>query len=100
MSETALATKSMVVADRSVGIDEFGFSAADLAAATKAVITAREAAIMVTWSGVSATPARGHYCAKNASCNVFSATDVRRISVVREATANAVVTITLEREES
>lgn len=99
MSERALATKAMVVFDRSTKITEFGFSDADLAIATKAVISTREAAIMVTWSGVPATPALGHYCARNASCSVFSNTDVRRINVIRESTANAVVTITLEVEE-
>ena len=99
MSERALETKAILVAGRSVKITEFGFSEANLAEATKALITAREAAIMVTWSGVPATTAMGHYCGQNASCSVLSAADVKRVQVISESGANAVVTITLEVEE-
>lgn len=99
MSERGLETKSAIVFDRPAKIIEFGFAPENLEAATKAVITAREAAIMVTWSGSPVSAATGHYCAKNASCSVFSAADVKRIEVIREGSANAVVTITLEADE-
>jgi hypothetical protein len=99
MSERALATRTVAVSNAPTTIAQFGFAAADIAAATKAVISARDAGIMVTWSGETVSQGCGHFCGKNASCNVYSAVDVSRIQVIREGTTTASVTITLEIEE-
>jgi len=99
MSERALETKSLYVTGRPVKVTEFGFAPENLAAATKALITAREAAVMVTWSGSPVSSSTGHYCGRNASCSVFSAADVKRIEIIREGESTALVTITLEIEE-
>ena len=66
-ASVAYATKTKAVQDVALGIAAFGFTAAQLAAARKATISARTAGVMVTWSGAVPTAISGHPIAKDAA---------------------------------
>lgn len=76
---------------------DFSFSADDLAQAVSAVITSRTAGVMVTWSGVVPTASLGHLVATNGTLRVDGTLNVQALQLIREAAADATVTITLEK---
>ena len=75
---------------------DFGFDAADLAAAQRAYVTARDAGVMVTWSGVTPTATLGHLIAQNGTIEVSGNTNINALSFIREDATDAEVSVTLE----
>lgn len=88
--------KKAVVSAAAVGINSWGFSAANLAAAVRAVISARTAGVMVSWDGTDPTSSLGHPVMQNLSISVFGNENIQALKFIREAAADADVTITLE----
>lgn len=89
-------TKGLTVSSVAKSLADFGFSAAQIAAATRAYITCRVGGLMCTWSGVTPTSTLGHYCGPNQTLCLDSYGAIELLQVIREASVDAAVTITLE----
>lgn len=65
-TSVAFATKTLAVQNTIKTIADFGFSAAELAAAITATISVRTTGAMATWTGVNPSGTLGHLFAKDA----------------------------------
>jgi hypothetical protein len=78
---------------------DFGFTAAEVANATRAWISASDADVRVTWDG-STDPSStvGHLLVKDAApVELFGNANIANLRLIRAAGSDALVTITLER---
>lgn len=93
------ATKSMTIANAVISIanTNWGWASTDLARANRAVISARTAGVMITWSGVDPTTSLGHPIQTNEWAAIEHQGDIAQIKLIREGSTSAVVTITLEK---
>ncbi len=98
VSTVATATKGMTVSSSVIAIDNAGFSwgTNDLVNAQKAVITARTNGVMVTYSGEDPTATLGHFLAANDNMVVYGNDNINNLKFLREADADAELSITLE----
>ncbi|MCC7423782.1 MAG: hypothetical protein IT428_26250 [Planctomycetaceae bacterium] len=92
-------TKAATVSNaaKAVSHADFAFTADELAQAVSAVITSRTAGVMVTWSGVDPTASLGHLVATNGTLRVDGTLNIQALKFIREAAADATVTVTLEK---
>lgn len=95
--QNAVASKTLLVEGAVKTLADFGFTAAEIAVATSAVITARTAGVMILWTGIAPTATYGHYCGPNGTAEVHGAANVAAIQMIREAAISSNVTITLGR---
>lgn len=95
-----VACKAAAVSDSPKGIDheDFGFSAAELAAATRAVLSVHDASVHYTYAAdVDPTPTKGHMLQDLFDPQViWGNRNVNNLKFIREASTDAVVTVTLE----
>lgn len=76
---------------------DFGFTAAQLAAANRARISCRTGGVMLTYDNATdPTATLGHLVAANESLVVEGTDNIRYIRFIREAGTDSVVTVTLE----
>lgn len=92
----ATSMKKTVVSTAVLGISSWGFSAANLASAVRAIISARTAGVMVSWDGTNPTAVIGHPVMQDLSISVLGNENIQALKFIREAAADADVTITLE----
>jgi len=92
-------TKSASVTNavKAVSHADFGFTSDELAQAASAVISARTAGVMVTWSGVDPTTTLGHLVAQNGTLRIDGTASIQAFKFIREAGNDATVTVTLEK---
>ncbi len=91
-----LEMKGATVSTTVVPFSAFGFSSANVSVADQAVITARTAGVMVSWDGTDPTATLGHLIAQNETMIVTGNQKIQALKFIREAAADASVTITLE----
>ncbi len=91
-----LEMKGATVSSSVVSFSSFGFSSSNVTNADQAVITARTAGVMVSWDGTDPTATLGHLIAQNESMTVIGNQKIQALKLIREAAADADVTITLE----
>lgn len=96
MLSRALETLSHAVQAAAVTIQDFGFDEDNLNRANRAVVSAATNNVMLTWDGTVPTATLGHCVKANYSYVVDNPSSVVQIQLIRQ-TANATVTITLER---
>ena len=80
-------------------INDAGWSwtTGDVALADRALITSRTAGVMITWSAVDPTATLGHLIATNGTYEVVGQENIKNLRFIREASADAVVTVTLSK---
>ncbi len=95
----AYATKSATISNASKAIShaDFAWGVTDLALAQVAYVTVRTAGVMVNWSGVDPTTSAGYFLAQNANLEVVGNANILNLEFIREAGADATVTVTLEK---
>lgn len=92
----ASSMKKAAVSNSVVGISSWSFDATILGKAVRAVISARTAGVMVSWDGTDPTSTLGHPVMQNLSISVLGNENIQALKFLREAAADADVTITLE----
>lgn len=92
-------TKAATVGSTAKAIShaDFAFSNDELAQAARAVITARTAGVMVTWSGITPSASLGHLIATNGTLTIEGNASIQALKLIREAGSDSTVTITLEK---
>ena len=96
LTHKALDMNGATVSNTALGISSWSFSAADLAAATRALITARTAGVMYSYDGTTPTATLGHHIAANATVEVIGNAAINALKMIRDDATDAAVTITLE----
>lgn len=91
----ALDTISVAVSSSVKDMDDFSFSAEDVAKAASAIMTAHTAAVVYTWSGEDPTATHGHVLPANATVTIQGNANIQALRVIRQS-SDATVTITLE----
>jgi len=96
---TAFQTKTITVSSTALAISNAGFAwtAGNLALADAAVITAHTNPICITWDGTTPTATVGMLIPAGATVNVLGNANVLAIKLIRQSSADAVASVTLER---
>lgn len=95
----AYRTKSATISSTAVAISAAGWSwtAGDLAAADRAVITAHGQPAVVTWDGTTPTATLGMDLAAGATVVVSGNKNVQAVQLIRQGGSDATVSVTLEK---
>ena len=96
---TAFQTKTITVSGTALAISNVGFAwtAGNLELADSAVITAHTSPICITWDGTTPTATVGMLIPAGATVTVLGNANVLAIKLIRQSSADAVASITLER---
>lgn len=92
----AFALAQGTVSSTALDLDAFGFTAAEVAAADKAVISVINNPIMITWDGTTPTVTLGRIVSANDTVTVEGRVSVKRLKMVRQTGSDAEVTVHLE----
>lgn len=95
----AFQTKTRTISSTAVLISDagWGWGDSDLSLAQRAYVSARGAGVMILWSGVTPTANLGHPVLENATVEIVGNDNIQALQLIREATTDANVTITLEK---
>jgi len=90
-------TKTATVGGTAVAITAFGFTAGELASATRAVLSAHSASAHMRWDGGVPTATVGHHIGEGGNPQVIYGTaTIGNLQFIREEHQDVQVTITLE----
>lgn len=95
MTRRAISTKGYTVSTTAVTLSDFGFTTSQIDQARRAVVSAINGDINITWDGTTATATLGHPITDGTWASV-SVRGISRLSLIRYSTTDANVTVTLE----
>lgn len=84
-------------AAKAISHADFGFSADELAAADRAVISVNAEDVYATWDGTDPTTSLGHYLADTHAPFLVLGRNVANLKFIRAGSNDATVSITLEK---
>lgn len=76
---------------------DFGFTADQLAAADRAVVTAHTQPVVATWEGTDPTNTLGHVLGTTHPPLVIKGRNIAKLKFIRQGGSDGAVTITLEK---
>ena len=96
---TAYQTKASAIAGTAVALSAVGWSwtAGYLALADQAVVTAHTEPVCMTWDGTTPTATVGMYIPAGGTVTVVGNANVQAVKLIRQGSASATVSITLEK---
>ena len=98
---TGIATCLTATVTTAVAITTFtGYSATTIKTASRARMTARTTGAMYTYNGTTPSATVGHLLAVNTTVVVEGAANIAALQFIQESGGNAVITITLETDQS
>ena len=95
----AYRTKAATISSAAVAISAAGWSwtAGDVAAADRAVITVHTQPVVMTWDGTTPTATLGMYLPAGATVVVSGNKNVQAVQLIRQGGSDATVSVTLEK---
>lgn len=94
---SVMGSATVTNAAKAISHADFGFSAAQLLAVNRALITARTGGVMFTYDNATTpTTTVGHLIPANTSLVVEGTDNIRYMSFIREASTDCTLNITLE----
>lgn len=94
----AFRMKSATISNAAKAIShaDFAWTAGDLVQADRAILTARTAGVMYTYDGTDPTTTLGHLLPRDGTVEILGTANVQALKFIREAGADATLTVTLE----
>lgn len=92
-----VATATISNTAKAISHEDFGLTAAEIAAADRAVITAHTNNVMATWDGTNPTTTLGHLLGTTHPPMIVHGSNIARLKFIRATGSDGAITVTLER---